>query len=330
MYATRILPRIRALHRLHTVSLELTYACNLDCFFCYNNRKKKGKYLTLREYDKILRDLADMQTMFLMLTGGEPMLHPHFFAIGRISRAYGFVVRLRTNGHLLNDANVRRIQTEIQPYAIEVSLHGATAAVHDRQTRTPGSFDQLIANIKTVKKRGLRCACVTTPTAWNEHQITAMFSLCDQLQIPLKFQGPVGPRDNGDTTPLTIQPARSTWDIIERIQKQRRGLLPAEPTDQQPDNQITPATCGVGCTGVDIDPFGNVQACVHLQEAAGNLHEQSIKEIWEHSPLFQKMRQRAIAAGRRIAGHRPRQFGAPLYCLGVEDNCHKPGTTSCP
>ena len=84
-----------------------------------------------------------------------------------------------------------------------------------------------------------------------------------------------------------------------------------------------PATCSVGVSGVDIDPYGNVQACLHLQESAGNIHEQSIEEIWNNSPLFQRARARAVAAARRFADKSPRQFGAPVFCLAVEENCGK-------
>ncbi len=85
----------------------------------------------------------------------------------------------------------------------------------------------------------------------------------------------------------------------------------------------SPATCSVGVAGVDIDPYGKVQACLHLKESAGNLHQQSIEDIWNHSPLFQRARARAIAAAQRFADDQPRQFGAPLFCLAVEENARK-------
>jgi MoaA/NifB/PqqE/SkfB family radical SAM enzyme len=87
--------------------------------------------------------------------------------------------------------------------------------------------------------------------------------------------------------------------------------------------------CSVGVSGVDIDPFGNVQACMHLQESAGSLHEQSIKDIWENSPLFQRARIRAIEAARQFADTPPRQFGAPLFCIAVEENVLKKGCRQC-
>ncbi|MCW5202372.1 MAG: radical SAM protein [Candidatus Electrothrix communis] len=329
MYKDRILRRVRERRLLHSVSLELTFQCNLHCYYCYNDRLKTGNMLSLDQYRVLLRDLAEMQTLFLMLTGGEPMLHPDFFEIGKLAQDLGFVVRVRTNGHILNRDNCTRLREEVAPYMIEVSLHGATADVHDRQTRVPGSFDRLLKNLSTAMDVGLRCSVVTTPTAWNEHQIEEMLALCDALGLPLRFQGPVGPRDNGDTEPLALQPAQATWDLISALQKQRRhDAMPSPAQDQAADlfSEEQPeerAMCGVGVSGVDIDPFGNVQACMHLQEPAGNLHRQSIKDIWNHSPLFQQARQRAVSAAKQFTDTSPRQFGAPLYCIAVEENIIK-------
>jgi len=327
-YRSTILRKVRQQRILHDASLELTYRCNLDCFYCYNDREKPGKQLSLEQYEVLLKDLARMQTLFLMLTGGEPMIHPHFFEIGRMARDLGFVVRIRTNGHSLNKKMARRLKAEVDPYMVEVSLHGATAEVHDRQTRLPGSFDRLLNNLSFAKEAGLRCSVVTTPTAWNEHQIEEMFALCDSLDVPLRFQGPVGPRDNGDTTPLSIQPAQKTWDRIDVLVTARReeeadeNASEADSTSPETDRE-EPAMCSVGVAGVDIDPFGNVQACMHLQTPAGSLHEQSIEQIWNHSPVFQRARAAAIAAAQRFTDEPPRQFGAPIYCIAVEENAQK-------
>ncbi len=328
MYRTDVLGRIREQRILHEASLELTYRCNLDCFYCYNDREKAGQPLTLDQYKKVLTDLADMQTMFLMLTGGEPMIHPHFFDIGHIARELGFVLRIRTNGHSLSQQNCERLLKEVDPYMVDVSLHGATAEVHDRQTRVQGSFERLLRNIKTATTLGLRVGVISTPTSWNEHQIEDMLELCDELSVSLTFQGPVGPRDNGDTAPLSIQPAPETWEHITRILKDKNAAQSLQECQSETGSQTTKpaqdtASCGVGTMGVDIDPYGNVQACMHLQESAGNLHDHSIKEIWNNSPLFKRARARALDAGARFQGKPFEQYGAPVYCLAVEENANK-------
>lgn len=325
MYRTDVMRKVRERRVLHDVSLELTYRCNLDCFYCYNDRDKPGVPLSLEQYEDLLRDLARMQTLHLMLTGGEPMIHPHFFKIGSMARELGFVTRVRTNGHSLNNRQAERVKQEVDPYLVEVSLHGATPEVHDRQTRVEGSFERLIQNLGAAKQCGLRCGIVSTPTAWNEHQIEEMFALCDSLGLPLRFQGPVAPRDNGDTEPLSIQPRGDTWDKISTLLKERGKNASATLTSKpvSADNTEEKSTCSVGVAGVDIDPYGNVQACMHLQESAGNLHDQSIEEIWNSSPLFTRARERAVAAARSFGDKSPEQYGAPIFCLAVEENSNK-------
>ena len=328
MYQQVILPKVRQQRMLHDVSLELTYDCNLDCFYCYNDRDKPGQRLSLTQYRVLLQELADMQTLYLMLTGGEPMLHPHFFEIGNLARELGFVTRVRTNGHSLGRRNAQRLRDEVDPYVVEVSLHGATAEVHDRQTRVPGSFDRLLNNVANASACGLRCSVVTTPTAWNENQIDEMFSLCQALGVPLRFQGPVAPRDNGDREPLVIQPSPAVWKKVERVTAAQSGLQ-GSASYSRPETETAAAvseeaaSCSVGVAGVDIDPYGNVQACMHLQRSAGNLHQQSIRDIWERSPLFLEARTRAIEAATQFQQRPPEQLGAPLFCLAVEENCNK-------
>ena len=136
-------------NRLMSVLLELTYACNLDCSFCYNDLSLGGQRLSLSQYRELLDDLASLGVLNLSLTGGEPLAHPHFFEIATHARSLGFVIRLKTNGHAVRGAVARRIREEVDPFLIEVSLHGATAETHDRQTRVPGSFARLVANIRT-------------------------------------------------------------------------------------------------------------------------------------------------------------------------------------
>ena len=285
--------------------------------------------MTVADYKVVLEDLARMQTMFLMLSGGEPMIHPDFFEIGAMTRDLGFVTRIRTNGHSLSPRMVKRVTNEVDPYIVEVSLHGAAAETHDRQTQVPGSFEKLKNNIAHGRDAGLRMSVVTTPTKWNEHEIEEMFRLCDDLDVPLRFQGPVAPRDNGDTTPLSIQPSAHAWNLIQEFQKSRSRGADSEIAESalmdsfDQKSKTTPATCSVGVAGVDIDPFGNVQACMHLQESAGNLHDQSIEEIWINSPLFSRARSRAIEAAKQFENTPKRQMGAHLYCLAVEENMQK-------
>jgi MoaA/NifB/PqqE/SkfB family radical SAM enzyme len=145
-------------NRLMSVLLELTYACNLDCTFCYNDLSLGGQRLSLAQYRELLDDLASLGVLNLSLTGGEPLAHPRFFEIAGHARNLGFVIRLKTNGHAVKGAVARRIRDEVDPFLIEVSLHGASAETHDRQTRVAGSFERLVGNIREMSQARYRRA----------------------------------------------------------------------------------------------------------------------------------------------------------------------------
>ena len=166
---------------LFSVLVELTYRCNLDCFFCYNDLGLRGEPLRTDQYRAFFEDLRDLQVLNLTLSGGEPLAHPDFLKLGARARELGFVVRVKSNGHALRGEMARRIRDEVDPFLIEVSLHGATAATHDRQTRVPGSFDRLIANLREMTDLGLRVKLNITLTLWNADCDT--FAVGDKVKI---------------------------------------------------------------------------------------------------------------------------------------------------
>src|SRR6185295_4685519 len=160
---------------------------NLDCFFCYNDLGAVGRPLSLEQYCDLFAELAGLGVLNLTLSGGEPLAHPDFLPLGARARELGFVVRVKSNGHALRGELARRLRDEVDPFLVEVSLHGASAATHDRQTRVPGSFERLLANLGELRALGLRVKINSTLTAWNEGEIEEMYALADRLGLPLQL-----------------------------------------------------------------------------------------------------------------------------------------------
>ena len=272
---------------LFSALIELTYRCNLDCYFCYNDVGLKGRPLSLEQYELLLVDLAELGVFDLVLSGGEPLAHPNFFEIGSKARELGFVVRIKSNGHALGGGLAARVKQEIDPFKVDVSLHGATAETHDRQTRVAGSFDKLISNLTEMKSSGLRVKLNATLTRWNEHELEAMFDLADQHGLSLKMSPTVTPRDDGDTDPLSIAP--SAVALRELFRQRYRGE-PMEAAPPTPDSYTPRKNCGAGSSTIAIDPYGSVFPCVQWRRSIGNLHERSIKAIWAGSEDLEEIR----------------------------------------
>ena len=299
-----ILARTWSENRLVSVLLELTYRCNLDCFFCYNDLSLRGTPLTFEQYDVLLRDLAAMNVFTLVLTGGEPLAHPDFFRIGALARELGFVVRVKTNGHAVRGELARRLREEVDPFVVEVSLHGATAETHDRQTRVAGSFNRLVLNLREMLALGLRVKVNSTLTCWNEHEIEAMYALTDSLGIPLRFDLQVSPRDDGDRTPLSVVPTGDGIARLMRVDDARADGGEQPPAVHHDDVPPAPGKhCGAGSAGIAVDPFGNVYPCVQWRRAVANLHTQSIREVWGANAALDEIRDTTTAVREVVAAH---------------------------
>ena len=293
-------------NHLFGVLIELTYRCNLDCFFCYNDLNLRGTPLTLEEYATFLRDLADMNVLNVVLSGGEPLAHPDFFRIGSLARDHGFVVRVKSNGHALRGELARRLRDEVDPYVVEVSLHGARAETHDRQTRVPGSFTRLLENLGVMKDLGLRVKVNSTLTAWNENETAEMYAICDALELPLRFDLQVSPRDDGDRTPLDVAPTRQGVARLIEVQNARFALQSGAAGFSPPDDgraEARPSTkhCGAGSAGIAVDPYGNVYPCVQWRRAVANLHDVRIAEIWQTG--FDEIRAETEEAAHVVRAH---------------------------
>ena len=216
------------------------------------------------------------------------------------------------------------MRDEIDPFLIEVSLHGATAATHDRQTRVPGSFDRLRANLAELARLGLRVKLNSTLTRWNEGEIAEMFALADALGLPLQVDPEVTPRDDGDREPLEVASSREGVLRLFRLQFERGraagGTGERAEVARGGDDGTVPVPlhkhCGAGSAGIAVDPYGNVYPCVQWRRPVGNLHRQSIREIWQGSAELADVRELTVQVKQRVDGQGP---GSHLlnFCPGT-------------
>ncbi len=124
-----------------SASLELTYRCNWRCVFCYNPRHHDLRGLSTARWLSLLDELRALGTLYVALTGGEPLSHPEFLTIARGVRERAFALRILTNGALVTEALAGEI-ARLLPMAVELSLHGArrrdaTTARPRRRARSP-------------------------------------------------------------------------------------------------------------------------------------------------------------------------------------------------
>ncbi|KAA3626494.1 MAG: radical SAM protein, partial [Proteobacteria bacterium] len=131
---------------------NLIRRCNLTCKHCYAtsaDRDFEGE-LSTREIFEVMDDLKTYGVPVLILSGGEPMMHPDIFTIAERGKREGFYVGLSTNGTLIDEVNIRRIAALDLDY-VGISLDGMRD-VHDRFRRRTGAFDEALRGVRLCRE----------------------------------------------------------------------------------------------------------------------------------------------------------------------------------
>ncbi len=157
--------------------------CNLACRMCYANSYNKDfeGELSLDECIKNIDDLGEANVPALILSGGEPLLHPNFFEIANHAKKQKFYLSLSTNGILITPEVATRLKKMGFDY-VGISLDGI-GEVHDYIRGEKGAFDQSVVGIKHAVEQGLKVGIRTTLTHTNAHQIGNMLELCQDLGV---------------------------------------------------------------------------------------------------------------------------------------------------
>jgi len=133
--------------------ISLQIACNNSCVFCYT-ANYTFEPTTRQVYYEIMK-ARESGLKWINFTGGEPTLRPDFFEILDYAKRLDFeVIYLKTHGRRFSDMNfARRIVGKVT--FAHISVHGPNAEIHDRVTRTPGSFDEVMRGIENLVALGV-------------------------------------------------------------------------------------------------------------------------------------------------------------------------------
>ncbi len=162
---------------------NLIRRCNLTCQHCYTtsaDRDFPGE-LTTPEIYAVMDDLKAFKVPVLILSGGEPLLHPDIFAISQRATDMGFYVALSSNGTKISPANIDRIAAMNYSY-IGVSLDGIQDT-HDNFRRSKGSFNQALRGVELCLEKGIKVGIRFTLTQSNAQDFPAMLQLMDDYNI---------------------------------------------------------------------------------------------------------------------------------------------------
>ena len=127
-------------------TFELTPVCNMDCKMCYvrlsaKQQQSLGPLADADRWLSLAREAKKAGMLYLLLTGGEPFLHPQFRQILEGLHRMGFIISVNSNGTLIDKIVVQWLK-QCPPSRINISLYGASDETYARLCGNPMGFQQ--------------------------------------------------------------------------------------------------------------------------------------------------------------------------------------------
>ncbi len=274
-------------------TLELTHRCPLACEHCYNNvpvgdRSARQAELSYQEYCRLLDEITAAGCLWLLFTGGEVFARSDFLDIYTYAVKKGLLVSVFTSGTMITEAVANHL-AEWRPFAIEITLLGATRATYEGVTRLPGSHERCLRGIDLLRERNLPLRLKTVCTRRNASEIDDMRQLVEKdLGLgTFKTDAMINARLDGKKGPLAERMAvdqviREDRAIPARAAQYRRLAVYPGHGDSSKLRGDRLYFCGAGRTSFSVDPFGGMSMCVLSNRQQYDLRSGSFEEGWNH------------------------------------------------
>lgn len=308
------------LQRLPLITLYLTERCNSKCVTCDYWRTGHAQ-MSRESVARLLPSLARLQTRLVMISGGEPLIHPEWAEIAELLRASGLQLWLLTSGLSLvkHAARVAELFD-----AVTVSLDGADRATYSA-IRGLDAFDNVCAGIEACAGAGIHAGLRVTVQRSNYRQLPQLIDLARTLRarqisflaVDIANSHAFGRHDDFSTAlALNEQDLIEFERILAGLERDyvadfRSGFIAEPPHKLRRLHQYFAAVCGKGayppvrCNAPEVsavmDAQGRLSPCFFIPGPAGAPRQEDLGE--------------ALNTDRMVALRRDIRAGARHECL---------------
>lgn len=267
--------------------LEITQRCHLRCVHCYidNQPVVYHKELSTAEMICLLGQLAESGCLWLLITGGEPLLRGDFSEIYQEAKELGMIITVFTSATNLTE-EVADLLAEYPPFLVEATLHGSSETTFDGISGVPGSFLRFQNGLTLLRERGVPFHLKMVMMKQNVHEVEAASRLAYELGAEdFRFD----PMVNADFSHSSkaeglrisveealgldlLEPYRSRWKKVYRTAKSKQAA------DQTSEALLFP--CRAGKCSFTVSADGQLLPCVLMRTPSYDLRRVTFSEAW--------------------------------------------------
>jgi len=277
------------------VHFDLTYRCHQRCVHCYipeSWRRGDGPApeLTTVQIKKILDQLAQAGTFFLIFSGGEIFLRPDVMEIIHYARSLNFSLSLYASGTLgLGEEEMRGLAA-LGIEGLYISVYHLDPAIHDQVTGIPGSGKRVWQTLERCWSHGIRTPFNCMALSLNHQGIPEIQKFTEPRNIALRVDANLSSRWDGAPHPPGLELSREAknklWadlGLPGRSEDWREPLTVPELNEDE--------GCDVGFVRCYIRPFGEVWPCMEINWGCGVLgNGMDFEQLWRHSETLGRIR----------------------------------------
>lgn len=278
-------------------SLELLPLCNMNCKMCYVRQTREemdaqGMMLSCDEWLRVAEEGVREGLLFLLLTGGEPLLYPEFRRLYVEMKRMGLILSVNSNGTLL-DETWADFFAEHGCRRMNLTLYGKDNETYAELCGNPNGFTQIMRAANLLKERNVafRLNCSVTPQ--NVDQLEDFHRIARELEVPLSvatYMFPATRRNRGPEEQNRLTPEKSAAAMLRNYALNNPGIalrLAAKNTlaqlDFAPrDPEEAGFTCHAGHSGFWLNWKGEMMPCGMFSEPAISLRDHSFRTCWEY------------------------------------------------
>ena len=278
--------------------LELLPLCNMRCEMCYvrmdhKEMSEKGRLRTAKEWLQLAEEMKKEGTLFVLLTGGEPLLYKEFKELYLGLKDLGMIITINTNGTLINEEWAEFFNKN-RPRRINITLYGGGEETYDRLCHYKEGFHKTIRGIKLLQKYNIDVKLNGSLAKGNMDDWDKILDIGEELGIPVRMDTYMYPMSRERSCPYNKQVRMSPEEAADlRVQILRREM--GEETFKQSvdynlykvfyieEGEEVPGKmkCKAGKSSFVITWQGQMRPCVVLENPSIPVFETGFKEAWE-------------------------------------------------
>ena len=226
--------------------------------------------------------MADAGTLWLLLTGGEPLLRADFQDIYLYAKHKGFLITLFTNGTLLTN-HIADLLADYPPFTTEITLYGATQKTYEKVTGIKGSFTRCMTGIELLVKRNIPLKLKAMAMTLTLDEIPEMKAFAESLGVNFRYDPILNNDIDGNHSPFPLRlTAKQVGELEQSDPTRMQDWLDFYQQQSQINRNNTYwYSCGAGTNAFHIDPFGHLSLCMSARSPSYDLRNGSFQNGWD-------------------------------------------------